>query len=145
MEKQARGHSRQIDLETHADGVMSIAVPSGVLWFKAWRKVTKPCQKELRENDVWHGNVLFDEGIIVMWCWPRKASTVPPDPAFDCSRSYEAKLNACAAVSWQSGHQDGSEAFCPGHSARIRSTLNGEAMVVLAVHRTGGCRTRATA
>jgi hypothetical protein len=63
---QARGHSRRIDLQTNADGIVSLVVPSGVLWFQAWREVTKPCQKELRDNEVWHGNVLFDEGIIVM-------------------------------------------------------------------------------
>jgi len=63
---QVRGHSRRMDLKTDADGVVSLTVPSGVLWFQAWREVTKPCQKELRGNEVWHGNVLFDEGIIVM-------------------------------------------------------------------------------
>jgi hypothetical protein len=64
--RQARGHSRRINLETNADGIVSLAVPPGVLWFQAWHEVTKPCQKELRGDEVMYGNVLFDEGILVM-------------------------------------------------------------------------------
>jgi hypothetical protein len=64
--RQAREHSRRIDLDTDSDGIVSVALPPDVSWFQAWHELKKPCQKELRGNEVFHGSVLFDEGIIVM-------------------------------------------------------------------------------
>ena len=65
-EADARNHSERIEADTDARGVVALLLNPEMRWFQVWHEVGKACPGGAGSHAVYHSNVLFDEGALVL-------------------------------------------------------------------------------
>lgn len=65
-ETDARNHTERIEADTDARGVVALLLSPEMRWFQVWHHVGKACPGGAGSEAVYHSNVLFDEGALVL-------------------------------------------------------------------------------